>query len=54
MVTATGAAFYAAVQAYACALGTEPIAWPAPNPPRAAGATDKKAPTAPGPLQVQP
>lgn len=54
MLTQTGAMFYAAVQAYACALGTEPIAWPVPNPPRVAGAKDKTPPSAPGPITVQP
>lgn len=54
MVTFMGAALASAVQAYACALGTEPIVWPAPNPPRTAGSKDKTAPTAPGPITVTP
>lgn len=54
MKTFMGAALFSVVQAYACALGVEPIAWPAPNPPRAAGATDKTAPSAPGPITVTP
>jgi len=53
MKTFMGAALYSAVQAYACALGTEPIVWPAPNPPRTSS-SDKTAPTAPGPITVTP
>lgn len=52
MITEFGAALYAEIQAYACALGTESIMLPPPNPPPAAGAKDKKAPTPPGALTV--
>lgn len=54
MVTPFGAAIADAVQAYACALGTEPVTWPAPNPPLDPNRKDKKPPTAPGPIQVTP
>lgn len=54
MRTALGAALASVVQAYACAKGTEPIVWPAPNPPPLAGAKDKTPPTPPGPITVTP
>lgn len=54
MVTFYGAALVNTVWAYACALGTEPIALPAPNPAPAPGATDKTPPSAPGPITVVP
>lgn len=54
MVTPLGAALASAVQAYACAGGTEPIVWPPPNPPLDPNRADKTPPTAPGPIQVQP
>lgn len=53
MVTFFGAAIADAVEAYACARGTEPITWPASNPPVTSG-SDKKAPTAPGPVIITP
>jgi hypothetical protein len=53
MKTALGAALYSEVQAYNCALGTEPITLPAPNPPRLPGAKDKTPPSAPGPITAQ-
>lgn len=52
MVTKTGAALADAVEAYACALGTEPIVLPAPDPPPTG--TDKTAPSAPQDLQIVP
>ena len=54
MVTPLGAALASAVQAYACALGEEPVTWPAANPPLDPNRSDKKPPTAPGPIQVTP
>lgn len=51
--TFMGAAIGAALQAYACAKGTGPITWPAPNPPPVAG-SDTQAPTPPGPVTVTP
>lgn len=53
MRTFFGAAIADAVEAYACARGTEAINFPAPNPPPT-GTGDKTAPTAPGPLNVNP
>lgn len=52
MVTRTGEALGNAVEAYACALGVEPIILPAPDP--APTGTDKTAPTAPGPVEIVP
>lgn len=53
MVTFFGAALADAIEAYACARGYEPIAWPAPNP-KPISTGDTKAPTAPGPVIVTP
>lgn len=53
-LTFYGAMLADAVEAYACALGKDPIAMPAPNPPPKAGSTDKTAPKPPGALQVTP
>ena len=52
--TFMGAAIGAAINAYACAKGTGPLTWPAPNPSPASGSTDKTPPTPPGPVQVSP
>lgn len=52
MKTRLGEAIGNAVEAYACALGTEPIVLPAPDPPPTG--TDRSAPTAPGPITVAP
>lgn len=54
LTTFMGAAIADAVKAYACARGTGPITWPAPNPPPDSTNSDKKAPTPPGPLTVKP
>ena len=54
MLTFYGSFIANVIEAYACALGVEPITWPTPNPPRLPGATDKKPPTAPGPITVTP
>jgi hypothetical protein len=51
LTTFFGAMMGDVVEAYACALGVEPIAFPARNPP-STGQGDKVAPTAPGPIQV--
>lgn len=50
MRTPQGAALANVIEAYACALGAEPIAMPAANP-KPTG-TDRTPPSAPGPLQV--
>ena len=54
MRTFYGAALADAVEAYACALGTEAVTWPVPNAPPLAGAKDKTPPSAPGPILVGP
>lgn len=54
LVTFYGAMLGDIVEAYACALGSEPIAFPTPNPPAVAGSTDKSPPTAPGPVTITP
>lgn len=54
MRTFYGAALYAVTQAYACALGTEPLTWPQANPPLDPKRADKTPPSAPGPLTVTP
>jgi hypothetical protein len=52
MVTRFGEALANEVEAYACALGTEPITLPAADPPPTG--KDKTPPTAPGSLHVLP
>lgn len=54
MRTFYGAMLGDVIEAYACALGTEPVTWPAANPPPLAGAKDKTAPSAPGPIVIGP
>lgn len=54
MVTPFGNALAAAFMAYACALGTEPLVWPAPNPPLDPKRSDKTPPSAPTGLQLTP
>jgi len=53
MKTQFGAALFAAVQTYACALGNGPMAIPTASPPPLAGASDKTPPSAPGPITAQ-
>jgi hypothetical protein len=54
MVTKFGAALADVVEAYACALGTEPITLPVPNPPLDPTRSDKTSPTPPSDLTIPP
>jgi hypothetical protein len=54
MISFTGAALVNVVEAYACAGGVGPIAWPLKNPNLDPNRKDKIPPTTPGPLTVTP
>lgn len=59
MLTFYGAYLHTVVNAYACAAGANggaigQIAWPTPNPALDPNRTDKKPPSAPGPITVTP
>lgn len=54
MRTYFGSALAMAFMAYACAYGSEPLVWPAPNPPLDPKRSDKTPPSAPSGLTVTP